>query len=138
MGEYLRHSWDAGRRASSRVHGYCAGMHRSKWSIASEGSLLSIASRGSVLSIGSVGSALSIGSVGSVASAFSIGSAASAGSLMSWLSLGSTMSAHSTGGTMTFGVSRESAVPIALIVGAAALGLSLYTARHQLRPSLAG
>jgi hypothetical protein len=64
----------------------------SKWSIASQDSLLSIASHGSVLSIGSVASLLSVGSIGSVASVLGIGSASSAASAMSAASLGSVMS----------------------------------------------
>lgn len=87
----------SGRPKLSTGEAWHRGGMASKWSIASEDSVLSIASTGSVLSIGSIGSALSIGSVGSIASAFSIGSAASAGSVMSAASAGSLMSAASAG-----------------------------------------
>lgn len=56
---------------------------RSKWSLASHGSILSIGSTNSILSIGSAGSILSIGSVASFASIGSVGSAMSALSFLS-------------------------------------------------------
>ena len=72
----------------------------SRWSIASDGSVLSIASRGSVLSIGSVGSVLSIGSIGSFGSVLSIGSFLSVGSLLSAASLLSVLSWRSRRGVL--------------------------------------
>ncbi len=85
----------------SRAMARHTGDMSSKWSIASEDSILSIASRGSVLSIGSVGSVGSIGSVGSALSVCSLGSALGAGSAMSFVGLGSVMSFASFGSVMS-------------------------------------
>jgi hypothetical protein len=113
----------------------------SRWSIASERSLLSIASRGSVLSIGSVGSCLSIGSIGSVSSVLAVGSASSAASVMSAASCGSVMSAASLGSLMSAssrgGVLQEEArepdATARAVVGGTVIGvLVLLTVRWLL------
>ncbi len=95
-------AWDVRRPASPGhdVRVTAGRSERSKWSIASEDSLLCIASRGSVLSIGSIGSALSIGSIGSFGSAFSVGSFVSAVSLLSAVSVLSVLSWSSRVGVL--------------------------------------
>lgn len=114
----------------------------SKWSIASEDSVLSIASRGSALSIASVGSFLSIGSIGSVTSVLGIGSASSAasvlsaascGSVMSAASLGSIMSAGSKGAEMSTEDGRRDATLRTAVQGALIAALTTLALRRLLR-----
>lgn len=112
-------------RRRSRSLGRAAARHTdgmvSKWSIASEDSLLSIASYGSTLSIGSVGSVASVGSIGSALSACSVASALGAGAAMSFRAVGSVMSTGDSGRVM------GGARPGSAVRWAAAQGLLIAT-----------